>query len=197
MATALGPRDQIRIENVTDEAGLRQALAIREVVFIEEQHVPESVERDAEDERAFHVLCLDGGHAIGTGRLVELSAPPPTESGRWGQIGRMAVLQSHRRHGVGKTILDALEAEAMRRGLDGILLHAQVHAHDFYVRAGYTDHGPIFEEAGMPHVQMRKQTRASIDDPPGAKARSGSPASRGRAHRPARTRRQRVKGRNR
>ena len=53
-----------------------QALAIREVVFIEEQHVPEGIERDAEDARAFHVLAFQGGHAVGTGRLVGLTATP-------------------------------------------------------------------------------------------------------------------------
>ena len=46
-----------------NEADLFQALAIREVVFIEEQHVPETVERDAEDARAHHLLAFAEGHA--------------------------------------------------------------------------------------------------------------------------------------
>ena len=79
------------IQPVKNEAELFQALAIREVVFIEEQHVPEGIERDAEDARAYHVLALQGGHAIGTGRLVVLPTPPPEESGKWAQVGRMAV----------------------------------------------------------------------------------------------------------
>ena len=37
------------------------------------------------------------------------------------------------------------------------MLHAQVHAHRFYVKHGYADLGALkFEEAGMPHLQMRK-----------------------------------------
>ena len=82
----------IVLSPVRDEAELMQALAIREVVFIEEQHVPEGIERDAEDARAFHVLAFQGGHAIGTGRLVALTASASGESGKWAQIGRMAVL---------------------------------------------------------------------------------------------------------
>ncbi|HSP20475.1 MAG TPA: GNAT family N-acetyltransferase, partial [Myxococcaceae bacterium] len=85
------------IAQVKNEPELFQALAIREVVFIEEQHVPETIERDDEDARAFHLLVFAEGHAIGTGRLVVLPAPPEGEAGTWGQIGRMAVLQSHRK----------------------------------------------------------------------------------------------------
>ena len=133
------------------------ALAIREVVFIEEQQVPREIERDDEDPTAYHVLAQVGGHAIGTGRLVELRQPPSGEKGRWGQIGRMAVLVSNRRHKVGSRILAALEEEARKRKLDGLLLHAQVYAHGFYKALGYDDASPIFEEAGIPHTEMRKR----------------------------------------
>src|SRR5271165_3674299 len=102
------PANSIVISPVSNEAELMQALAIREVVFIEEQHVPEGIERDAEDARAFHVLAFQGGHAIGTGRLVPLPAPPPGDKGTWAQIGRMAVLQAHRKGGVGSQLLAAL-----------------------------------------------------------------------------------------
>jgi predicted GNAT family N-acyltransferase len=146
----------VEVAPVRNEAELIQALAIREVVFIEEQHVPESLERDAEDARAFHVLALQAGHAVGTGRLVELPEHPEGEFGKWGQIGRMAVLLSHRRGGVGSKLLKALEDESRRRGLSGILLHAQLVALEFYQRHGYQAHGPVFEEAGLPHLMMKK-----------------------------------------
>ncbi|WP_373045087.1 GNAT family N-acetyltransferase [Vulgatibacter sp.] len=148
---------EVEIIPVDGPGDFAAALAIREVVFIEEQQVPREIERDDEDPTAYHVLAQVGGHAIGTGRLVELREPPPGEKGRWGQIGRMAVLVSNRRGKVGSKILAALEAEASKRGLDGIVLHAQVYAHDFYVHVGYADASPIFEEAGIPHVEMRKR----------------------------------------
>ena len=116
------PPQPLRIVPAKGGGDLACALAIREVVFIEEQRVPESLERDEEDGRAFHVLAYDGGHAVGTGRLVLLSAPPEGEQGRWGRIGRMAVLAAFRGRGAGRSILEALEAEAARRGLDGVLL---------------------------------------------------------------------------
>ena len=37
-----------------------------------------------------------------------------------------------------------------------LLLHAQASAAPFYLRAGYSVEGAPFEEAGIPHVAMRK-----------------------------------------
>lgn len=148
---------KVVIKPVENEGELFSALAIREIVFIEEQSVPESLERDAEDAAAFHVLAMDGKHAIGTGRLVALTAAPAGEQGAWGRVGRMAVLQSNRKGGTGSKLLMALEEEARRRKFAGILLHAQLSAMEFYKRHGYEPHGAVFEEAGMPHLEMKKR----------------------------------------
>lgn len=147
----------VTVAQVQNEAELFQALAIREVVFIEEQHVPETVERDAEDAKAYHVIAFQGGHAIGTGRLVMLPEPPPGKTGTWAQIGRMAVLQSHRKAKVGSKLLTTLEAEARRRGVNGILLHAQLFALEFYKKQGYEPVGGVFMEGGIEHLEMHKQ----------------------------------------
>src|SRR5690606_1781587 len=69
MTTEAQPKVEIR--PVADAGDLAAALAIREVVFIEEQQVPAEIERDDEDPTAYHVLALVDVHAIGTGRLVE------------------------------------------------------------------------------------------------------------------------------
>ncbi|MFT3706967.1 MAG: GNAT family N-acetyltransferase [Archangium sp.] len=152
-----GENDEIVIKPIENEGELMQALAIREIVFIEEQSVPESLERDADDAVAFHMLALQGGHAIGTGRLVVLTTPPHHETGAWGRVGRMAVLQSNRKGGTGSKLLTALEVEAKKRSLVGIMLHAQLSAMEFYKRHGYEPHGAVFEEAGMPHLEMKKK----------------------------------------
>ena len=147
----------VTVAQIKTEAELWQALAIREVVFIEEQHVPEGIERDAEDAKAYHVLAFQGGHAIGTGRLVMLPEPPPGETGTWAQIGRMAVLKAHRKARVGGLLLTALEDEARRREVRGIMLHAQVYTLEFYKKQGYEPMGPVFQEAGIEHQEMRKR----------------------------------------
>lgn len=149
--------NEVTVSSVETEGDLLQALAIREVVFIEEQHVAEALERDADDARAFHVLAMAKKHAVGTGRMVELDEPPANEEGKWGRIGRMAVLQAHRRSNVGSRLLAALEAEGKRRAYTGIVLHAQLPALEFYRSRGYEPNGAVFEEAGIPHVEMKKK----------------------------------------
>jgi predicted GNAT family N-acyltransferase len=150
------PDANVTIVPVTNEGELFQALAIREIVFIEEQHVPEGIERDADDAHAYHVVAMKAGHAIGAGRFVALQAPPRGESGAWGKVGRMAVLKSDRRSGVGSKLLVALEEEARRRKMNGIILHAQMTALEFYKHHGYSPVGDVFDEAGMPHMEMVK-----------------------------------------
>ncbi|ATB26679.1 GNAT family N-acetyltransferase [Melittangium boletus] len=147
----------VTIAQIRTEAELFQSLAIREVVFIEEQHVPEGIERDDEDAKAYHVLAFQGGHAIGTGRLVMLPEPPPGETGRWAQIGRMAVLKAHRKARVGARLLEALEQEARDRRVDGVVLHSQLYALEFYKKMGYAPVGEVFDEAGIDHLEMRKR----------------------------------------
>ncbi|HME91965.1 MAG TPA: GNAT family N-acetyltransferase [Myxococcaceae bacterium] len=155
-------RRQVVIKPVENEGELLQALAIREVVFIEEQHVPEGFERDADDSRAYHVLAMEGGHAIGTGRLVMLSKPPKDETGPWAQISRMAVLSAYRGTGVGALVLQALEEQARQSGAAGIILHAQLTSLDFYKAHEYQPVGAAFQEAGMPHLEMHKRWSSGL-----------------------------------
>lgn len=118
--------------------------AVRRTVFIEEQKVPEELEWDDADERAYHVLATsDDGTPIGTGRL-KLDC----------HIGRMAVLKEWRGRGVGGALLKALLTLAQKEGCDVVRLHAQRHAIEFYARYGFTAVGAEFEEAGIPHLAM-------------------------------------------
>ena len=118
--------------------------AVRRAVFIEEQHVPEELEWDDVDERAYHVLATDDdGAAIGTGRL-SLDC----------QIGRMAVAREWRGRGVGAAILRTLVDFAVKEGCRVVRLHAQTHALGFYERHGFEAVGAEFEEAGIRHRAM-------------------------------------------
>jgi predicted GNAT family N-acyltransferase len=127
-----------------------EAFALRRRVFVEEQGVPESIERDEHDEDAFHAVALSGGRVVGTGRLV-------LQPGRVGRVGRMAVDPAARRGGVGERVLAALEERARELRLVEIELHAQCHVEPFYARAGYARDGEPFVEAGIEHVVMRKR----------------------------------------
>lgn len=120
--------------------------AVRRAVFIVEQGVPEDMEWDADDTAAMHFLALDdAGRAIGCARLL------PD-----GQVGRMAVLPAWRGRGVGGALLTAVLAAARVNGHMTLTLSAQTHAAGFYAGAGFVSEGAEFEEAGIPHVAMRK-----------------------------------------
>jgi predicted GNAT family N-acyltransferase len=123
---------------------------VRLQVFVEEQGVPPEVEMDAHDAECVHAMALDAsGKVVGTGRLL------PAEE-RSARIGRMAVYRDWRGRGVGEAMLFALMDAARDRGDREIVLHAQLHAAPFYDRHGYEQIGAVYEEAGIPHVTMRK-----------------------------------------
>ncbi len=133
----------------TEELQAR-AFALRHAVFVVEQNVPESLERDELDADAYHAVVLDHDRAIATGRRV-------TQPGGVGRVGRMAVDAQWRRRGLGGRVLDALEARARAMGLREIELHAQCYVEAFYRNRGYARVGDVFEEAGIDHVVMRKR----------------------------------------
>ncbi len=119
--------------------------AIREAVFIREQHVPEELEWDGQDEASRHALVLSqNGDAIGCGRIL------PN-----GHIGRMAVLPQWRKQMVGTAIMEALLEEARSRGYKEVDIDAQTFAIPFYHKFGFVEHGKEFMDAGMPHKKMK------------------------------------------
>lgn len=137
----------IRVLDWDDAAAL--ARPVREEVFVVEQRVPLEMEWDGLDAGARHAVALDaGGEAIGTARLLPE-----------GRIGRMAVRKAWRGKGVGAALMRALLDEAKAANLASVVLHAQTHAADFYRRFGFSARGEPFEEAGIPHVEMRLALR--------------------------------------
>ncbi len=135
-----------RIELMSWEQARAQASRIRFKVFVEEQGVPRDIELDERDPACVHALAFDErGTAVGTGRLLPDA-----------HIGRMAVLGEWRRHGVGTMVLNKLIEKAKERGHKEALLSAQVQALGFYRRHGFQAVGGVYEEAGIPHQDMRR-----------------------------------------
>jgi predicted GNAT family N-acyltransferase len=128
---------------------------IRHRVFIDEQGVDPDIEWDGEDGEAAHAVVTLDGETIGTGRLLKTDDPDVV------RIGRMAVLQEHRRRGVGTAILQVLEERAATEGGEHAVLHAQTYVKAFYASHGYAEEGDPFEEAGIEHVAMSKRLGGS------------------------------------
>jgi predicted GNAT family N-acyltransferase len=134
----------LRIELLSWENARSRAAPIRFEVFVKEQGVPAEIELDEADAQSIHALAFHGAQAVGTGRLL------PD-----GHLGRMAVLRQFRGKGIGSALLVKLIEAARQRGERTIALSAQVHAVDFYRAHGFQPQGEVYQEAGIPHQDMR------------------------------------------
>ena len=136
---------------VSSDRELHDALAVRRTVFIEEQSVPEHRELDGKDDGATHFVAYDeDGDPIGAARLREY------ESGV-GKVERVAVVEPRRGEGLGRALMDAVESAAAEAGYEEVVLHAQVPVVGFYERLDYEVTSEEFEDAGIPHREMRKR----------------------------------------
>ena len=125
------------------------ALDLRVRVFCDEQGVSPDAEVDPYDDRAVHMVGVEGGRVIATCRLIMFG------DGEC-RLGRMVVSADRRGGGVGRRLIDAAHAEAASLGAREMVLHAQTQAEPFYARAGYAPEGNRFMEEGIEHIQMRR-----------------------------------------
>jgi len=140
----------VRVETGTWAALRAAAEPLRRAVFIEEQGVAPEIELDALDAQALHAVVFNAlDQPVATGRLLD--------AGGSARIGRMAVDRGLRGGRWGQVVLDALLAAARQKGFASATLHAQCHAQSFYRRAGFVPEGAVFEEAGIPHIAMRRR----------------------------------------
>ncbi len=135
-----------KIRVVKDQGTFQKAFSIREKVFIQEQDVPESIERDQFDKRSVHLICYHEGKPIATGRFF-------IEEKR-SKIGRVAVLKEYRGKGVGRSITEKLVEMSLEKGAEEVYAHVQLHASSFYEKCGFKARGDIFQEADIDHVLM-------------------------------------------
>jgi predicted GNAT family N-acyltransferase len=136
-----------RIELKSWEESRDIAGPLRWSIFVGEQNVPEGIELDDLDAQCTHALAYTPDNKfVGTGRLL------PD-----GRIGRMAVAKDWRRQGVGAALLEALIAEAKKRGHKEVSVSAQLQAAEFYRSFGFEAEGKVYQDAGILHQKMHKK----------------------------------------
>ena len=136
---------------MTLQVGLTDDLAcchaLRRLVFIDEQSVPETEEVDGRDADALHLLARLDGEAVGCARILLL--------GETGKIGRVCVLRDLRGRGIGVALIKAaLDVLRGRAGIVQAKLGAQTHAIGFYEKLGFQVTGPEYLDAGIAHRDM-------------------------------------------
>lgn len=134
--------DAVGLEN------LSICLALRRAVFVDEQGVDPTIDADGRDDSCTQFLAWVSGVPIGTARMRVVGSEAKAE--------RVAVLDDFRGHGVGRVLMDVVEAGARAQGLRTVVVHAQAAAVPFYERLGYVASGAPFLEAGIEHRAMRK-----------------------------------------
>jgi predicted GNAT family N-acyltransferase len=140
--------DMVYVREADYESDRAVLISIRFLVFVDEQHVPPSMETDDRDPFCIHLLAFENDEAVGTGRI---------DLGKGGKIGRVAVLASKRRQGIGAALMVRLHEVAKHSGLSKVWCNAQVAVVPFYKGLGYRVVGETFYEAGIEHVRMERE----------------------------------------
>ncbi|HEY5934217.1 MAG TPA: GNAT family N-acetyltransferase [Kofleriaceae bacterium] len=126
-------------------------MALRERVFIVEQNCP-YLEADGLDPQARHVWAEDAGEIRAYLRILPAGLRFEEHA-----IGRVIVAPVARGTGLGK--------ELMRRGVAivgdvPIRLHAQAHLEKFYRDLGFEPASDVYDEDGIPHLDMLRPAAA-------------------------------------
>lgn len=142
----------IKVRKVVNEKELKDALKVREEVFVKEQGVSPEDEYDAYDENSTHFIAYDeDGTPCGTARWRQ------TDNGI--KLERFAVLRQYRKNGIGslllKHVLYDIE-EDPNVGQQKIYMHAQATAVEFYKKLGFELVSDEFTECGIKHFEMAR-----------------------------------------
>jgi predicted GNAT family N-acyltransferase len=130
------------------EAAKPEIQSIRQIVFQQEQDVDPALDFDGLDDSAAHIVAYVDNQAVATARIRQLSD-------RTLKLERMAVLAAHRGKGIGQQMVKLAIAEGDRQKAPQVKLNAQIQAKAFYEKLGFSAYGEEFEDAGIPHIEMR------------------------------------------
>lgn len=139
------------IEKVQTEDAREEALQIRFDVFIKEQGVSPEIEADAQDDDATHWLVRNTeGAAIATARVID-------KGDGLAKIGRLAVAEAYRGQGIGRLLVQHIEADVKAQGFRHLRIHSEEYCVAFYQKQGFQVLAPeIFLVADIPHVALIK-----------------------------------------
>jgi predicted GNAT family N-acyltransferase len=122
---------------------------VRQAVFQHEQQIDPALDFDGLDDVTLHLVAFDDAIPIGTARIRSL------DNGA-AKLERVAVLLTYRGRGVGRAIIEAAIEFLQQQQVAEIKLNAQLHTTLFYQKLGFEPYGEEFEDAGIPHIQMRR-----------------------------------------
>lgn len=150
MARADADRSRLEVHAVRNGREWREVRAIRTRVFIEEQACPPELEWDEHESTSRHMIGTLAGEPVAAARWRSVWLDGRAHA----KLERFAVLPEVRGRGLGRRLVQAVMDDARLAGFDAFVVHAQQHLEGFYRSFGFETVGDVFEEAGIPHVQM-------------------------------------------
>ena len=124
------------------------AVRLRDAILVNPAGVVTTAEDAAAERDSIHVAGVLDGEVVATCLLVP-------EAGAL-RMKRVAVASRLQGGGLGTGMLRFCEAHARAIGVAELTAHARETAVRFYVKNGFATEGEYFEEAGIPHVVVRK-----------------------------------------
>ncbi|GEK10557.1 GNAT family N-acetyltransferase [Pseudoalteromonas sp. McH1-7] len=144
-----------RISRVNWQAKKFELKAIRERVFVCELHIPKDVEFDQQDITAEHLIIIDDHDgAVGTGRLCQD-----------GLLSRIAIFKSHRNREAYSSLISGLVDIAKDKGLENIYIQCILDEVPEFLQSGFSEHGHVFMEAGIPRQRLKCPIQALKTEP--------------------------------
>ncbi len=141
---------------IADTGEMANAIAVRRRVFVQEQGISEEEEVDGKDDQAIHFLLKVDGRVVGAARVRFIRG----FGTNYAKVERVAVLQEFRGTGLGRFLMEEVDAWIEKRPWrpEQIQLNSQAEVAGFYRNLGYEiSGGSPFMEAGVLHVAMRKR----------------------------------------
>jgi len=138
----------ISVKHIDTEEELKQAFAIREKVYIEEQQINREDEFDEFEDEAEHFLAVESGVPCGTCRYRF------TDEGI--KLERFAVLPEYRRRGIGDLLMETMleYINIVHQEDKKVYLNAQVAVIPFYTNFDFVPEGDRFLECDIEHQKM-------------------------------------------
>lgn len=120
-------------------------------VFVCEQKITCEQDFDDKDKKCHHVFLKDNDRIVAYSRIV-----PKGLGYDYISIGRVLVLESHRRKGIAQEMIRAC-LEFIKNKLDEntVVLSAQLYVKDLYQSVGFKAISDVYDEAEIPHVKMK------------------------------------------
>ncbi|MDZ7695532.1 MAG: MSMEG_0568 family radical SAM protein [Deltaproteobacteria bacterium] len=128
---------------------LDAAFAIRETVFVQEQQLFETSDRDAHDQKSIHLVAKQGHEVIGTVRVF----PAGDGNGHW-IGGRLAVKKGLRSSGAGELLVKHAVSCVKDQGCTRFTAHIQAENVPFFEQLGWRGIEPVAPHFGRPHQLM-------------------------------------------